>query len=92
MIAHVLHYSGMQADRMIGAKIGELEPVAITDAAMIVLEGDEYLSSPMDPRPKFLHYKPHITIITGIAWDHMNVFPTFENYKEQFLIFIKTFQ
>ncbi|MBK8830468.1 MAG: hypothetical protein IPN60_06355 [Saprospiraceae bacterium] len=90
MIAHVLHYSGMQADRMIGAKIGELEPVAISDAAMIVLEGDEYLSSPMDPRPKFLHYKPHITIITGIAWDHMNVFPTYPDYVRQFRMLIES--
>ena len=90
MIAHVLHYSGMLADRMIGAKIGEMEPVAITDAAMIVLEGDEYLSSPMDPRPKFVHYKPHITIITGIAWDHMNVFPTYPDYVKQFRLLIES--
>lgn len=90
MIAHVLHYSGVQADRMIGAKIGDLEPVAISDAGMIVLEGDEYLSSPMDPRPKFVHYKPHITIITGIAWDHMNVFPTYPDYVRQFRMLIES--
>lgn len=84
MIAHVLSRSGVAADRMIGAKIGDLEPVAITDAGVIVLEGDEYLSSPMDPRPKFLHYQPHVTIITGIAWDHMNVFPTYADYVDQF--------
>jgi len=90
MIAHVLHYSGIPADRMIGAKIGDLEPVTLTDAAIIVLEGDEYLSSPMDPRPKFLHYKPHVTIITGIAWDHMNVFPTYPDYIRQFRLLIES--
>jgi UDP-N-acetylmuramate: L-alanyl-gamma-D-glutamyl-meso-diaminopimelate ligase len=75
---------------MIGAKIGALEPVAISDAGVIVLEGDEYLSSPMDPRPKFLHYKPHDTIITGIAWDHMNVFPTYSDYVKQFRLLIQS--
>src|SRR6187401_168647 len=80
MIAHILHHCGVQADHMIGASIGELEPVVISDAGIIVLEGDEYLSSPLDSRPKFLHYHPDITIITGIAWDHMNVFPTYSDY------------
>ena len=84
MIAHVLDKCGIKADRMIGAKIGALEPVAITDAPIIVLEGDEYLTSPLDPRPKFFHYHPQITIITGIAWDHMNVFPTYKSYVDQF--------
>jgi UDP-N-acetylmuramate: L-alanyl-gamma-D-glutamyl-meso-diaminopimelate ligase len=84
MIAHILHYCGVPADRMIGASIGELEPVVISDAAIIVLEGDEYLSSPLDSRPKFLHYHPDITIITGIAWDHMNVFPTYNDYIAPF--------
>lgn len=84
MIAHMLHYNGIDADRMVGAAIGELDPVVVSEAGFIVLEGDEYLSSPMDPRPKFLHYKPHITIITGIAWDHMNVFPTYASYVDPF--------
>lgn len=84
MLAHVLHHAGRAADRMIGARIGDLEPVAITDANTIILEGDEYLSSPLDPRPKFLHYQPQVTIITGIAWDHMNVFPTYASYVDQF--------
>lgn len=84
MIAHVLDKSGIKADRMIGARIGTLEPVAITDAPIIILEGDEYLTSPLDPRPKFFHYHPQITIITGIAWDHMNVFPTYASYVDQF--------
>ena len=84
MIAHILHHCDVKADRMIGASIGELEPVVISDASVIVLEGDEYLSSPLDSRPKFLHYHPDITIITGIAWDHMNVFPTYESYIAPF--------
>jgi UDP-N-acetylmuramate: L-alanyl-gamma-D-glutamyl-meso-diaminopimelate ligase len=84
MIAHVLNSAGVQADRMIGASIGDLDPVTLTDAPVIILEGDEYLSSPEDPRPKFLHYHPHITVITGIAWDHMNVFPTYQSYIDPF--------
>lgn len=84
MIAHVLHKAGIPADRMIGASIGELSPVTFSDADIVVLEGDEYLSSPDDPRPKFLHYHPQITVITGIAWDHMNVFPTYRSYIEPF--------
>ena len=90
MIAHVLHESGIPADRMIGASIGTLEPVSISNAGIIVLEGDEYLSSPEDPRPKFLHYHPNITVITGIAWDHMNVFPTFQSYVEPFRLLIQS--
>ena len=66
--------------------------VKLSDAPIIVLEGDEYLSSPIDRRPKILHYKPHISIITGIAWDHINVFPTFKNYKEQFAKYISTIE
>lgn len=84
MISHVLHESGIPADRMIGASIGALVPVEISDAGIIILEGDEYLSSPDDPRPKFLHYHPQISVITGIAWDHMNVFPTYQSYIEPF--------
>ncbi|MGB4848011.1 MAG: Mur ligase family protein [Saprospiraceae bacterium] len=84
MIAHVLHESNIPADRMIGAAIGSLTPVELSDAGIIILEGDEYLSSPDDPRPKFLHYHPQISVITGIAWDHMNVFPTYASYIEPF--------
>ncbi len=59
--------------------------VRLSDAPpFIVIEGDEYLTSALDRRPKFLHYKPKIALISGIAWDHINVFPTFEEYKEQF--------
>jgi UDP-N-acetylmuramate: L-alanyl-gamma-D-glutamyl-meso-diaminopimelate ligase len=57
-----------------------------------VFEGDEYLSSPIDLTPKFHWYKPHAAILTGIAWDHINVFPTFENYVSQFEIFVKSIQ
>ena len=63
--------------------------VKISDAPLIVLEGDEYLSSPIDKRPKFHLYKPHIAVISGIAWDHVNVFQHFENYVDQFRIFKK---
>ena len=66
--------------------------VRLSDAPIIVLEGDEYLSSPLDLRPKFHLYKPHIALLSGIAWDHINVFPTFENYIEQFKIFIDKIQ
>ncbi len=90
MIAHVLHAAGVKADRMIGAKIGDLEPVELSDAEIIVLEGDEYLTSPLDPKPKFFHYHPQITIITGIAWDHMNVFPTYDSYVYQFQLLIES--
>ena len=63
--------------------------VKLTDEAdFIVLEGDEYLSSPIDRRPKFHLYQPNIALLSGIAWDHINVFPTFENYLEQFQVFV----
>ena len=62
------------------------------DSKFAVIEGDEYLSSPLDKRPKFHHYKPHLVILSGIAWDHINVFPTFENYVEQFRIFIDSME
>lgn len=84
MIAYALSAMGIQADRMIGAAIGHLKPVEITSAPYIVLEGDEYLTSPVDSRPKFMHYRPQITVLTGIAWDHMNVFPTYEAYLQSF--------
>jgi UDP-N-acetylmuramate: L-alanyl-gamma-D-glutamyl-meso-diaminopimelate ligase len=66
--------------------------VRLSDAPVMVIEGDEYLSSALDMRPKFHLYKPHLAILSGIAWDHINVFPTFENYVEQFNIFIDTMQ
>jgi UDP-N-acetylmuramate: L-alanyl-gamma-D-glutamyl-meso-diaminopimelate ligase len=91
MIMHVLKFHNKQFDYMVGAQIEGFETmVSLTEEAPIaIFEGDEYLSSPIDPRPKFHLYKPHIALISGIAWDHINVFPTFENYKEQFKIFIE---
>ena len=91
MILHVMHYHNIQVDYMVGAQLEGFETmVHLTEENdFIVLEGDEYLSSPMDRRPKFHLYQPNIALISGIAWDHINVFPTYENYVEQFEIFIK---
>ena len=90
MIIHVLKYHGRSCDFIVGAEIDGFDiMVQLSDENdFIVLEGDEYLSSSIDLKPKFHHYKPNIALVSGIAWDHINVFPTFENYKEQFLIFL----
>ena len=89
MILHVLQQNNMEADYMVGAQLEGFDTmVKITDAPIIILEGDEYLSSPIDRRPKFHLYHPNIALLSGIAWDHINVFPTFENYVEQFNQFI----
>lgn len=90
MILHVLNYHNIENDYMVGAQLEGFEVmVKLTDSANIaVLEGDEYLSSPIDRRPKFHLYHPNIALLTGIAWDHINVFPTFKNYCEQFEIFV----
>ncbi|MDX2246385.1 MAG: Mur ligase family protein [Bacteroidia bacterium] len=86
MIMHVLKGLGRKFDYMVGAEVpGFDNPVRITpDAPLIVMEGDEYLASKLDPRPKFLLYQPHIAVITGISWDHINVFPTEKEYNFQF--------
>jgi len=91
MILHVLHYHEKEVDYMVGAQLEGFDTmVHLTEKnEFIVLEGDEYLSSPIDRRPKFHLYKPNIALLSGIAWDHINVFPTFENYVEQFRIFIQ---
>ena len=91
MILHVMHYHNVEVDYMVGAQLEGFETmVHLTEHNdFIVLEGDEYLSSPMDRRPKFHLYQPNIALISGIAWDHINVFPTYENYVEQFEIFIQ---
>lgn len=91
MIMHVLKSCGIAFDYMAGALLEGFDTmVHLSDQSKIaVFEGDEYLSSPIDMRPKFHHYHPDIAILTGIAWDHMNVFPTFENYVEQFALFIE---
>ena len=90
MILHVLNYHGKNVDFMVGAQLAGFERmVHLTEENdFIILEGDEYLSSPIDRRPKFHLYKPNIALLSGIAWDHINVFPTFENYVEQFRIFV----
>lgn len=90
MILHVLNFHGIKADYMVGAQLEGFDVMVrlSEDAPFIILEGDEYLSSPLDPRPKFHLYKPHIALISGIAWDHINVFPTFEHYLDQFRGFI----
>lgn len=91
MILHVMHYHNVEVDYMVGAQLEGFDTmVHLTEENdFIVLEGDEYLSSPMDRRPKFHLYQPNIALISGIAWDHINVFPTYENYVEQFEIFIQ---
>jgi len=91
MILHVLHHCGIDCDFMVGAKLEGFDVmVRLTEGAEImVFEGDEYLTSALDLRPKFHLYKPDIALVSGIAWDHMNVFPTFENYINQFRIFME---
>jgi len=90
MVLHVLEKCNKDFDYMVGAQLEGFDTmVKITDAKIIILEGDEYLSSPIDRRPKFHLYHPNIALISGIAWDHINVFPTFENYIEQFSTFIQ---
>lgn len=89
MIMHVLKQTGAQFDYLVGAKLDGFEQsVNITDAPVIVCEGDEYPASALERRPKFHFLFPNIAILTGIAWDHINVFPTFDIYLEQFKIFI----
>jgi UDP-N-acetylmuramate: L-alanyl-gamma-D-glutamyl-meso-diaminopimelate ligase len=89
MILHVLHYYDRSIDYMVGAQLEGFETMVhlTDDNEFIILEGDEYLSSPIDRRPKFHLYKPNIALLSCIACDHINVFPTFENYVEQFKIF-----
>jgi UDP-N-acetylmuramate: L-alanyl-gamma-D-glutamyl-meso-diaminopimelate ligase len=90
MILHVMHFHNIEVDYMVGAQLEGFDTmVHLThDNDFIVLEGDEYLSSPIDRRPKFHLYQPNIALLSGIAWDHINVFPTFDNYLEQFEIFV----
>ena len=90
MILHVLQHCGIEADYMVGAQLKGFEVmVRLSETAKVmVIEGDEYLTSPIDRRPKFHLYHPNVAIITGIEWDHINVFPTFEIYKDQFAQFV----
>ena len=89
LILHVLRFHGRQFDYAVGAQLAGFDlMVQLTDEApVIIIEGDEYLSSPVDRRPKFHLYQHHIGVISGISWDHINVFETEEIYREQFEIF-----
>jgi UDP-N-acetylmuramate: L-alanyl-gamma-D-glutamyl-meso-diaminopimelate ligase len=88
MIIHVLTACNRKFDYVIGARVKGIEQtVKLTDAPVIIIEGDEYLSSALDPTPKFLRYHHHIGLISGIAWDHANVFPTEDEYVKQFDLF-----
>ena len=90
MILHVMHYHDKEVDYMVGAQLEGFDVMVklTNENDFILLEGDEYLSSPIDRRPKFHLYKPNIALLSGIAWDHVNVFPTYKNYVEQFSIFL----
>lgn len=92
MILHVLNYHSVTTDYMVGAQLDGFETMVqlSNENDFIVLEGDEYLSSAIDRRPKFHLYKPNIALLSGIAWDHINVFKTFDDYVEQFKIFIES--
>lgn len=94
MILHVLNFHGKDFDYLVGAQLEGFDTmVKITDAApVIIIEGDEYLASPIDRRPKFHLYKANIAVISGVAWDHINVFPTYADYLRQFDLFIDTIQ
>ena len=91
MVLHVLQHCNVDADYMVGAKLEGFDVMVklTAEAKVMVFEGDEYLTSALDLRPKFHLYKPDIALVSGIAWDHMNVFPTFENYISQFRIFME---
>lgn len=90
MVMHALQFNDLQFDYLVGAKLeGFTQSVNITNAPIIVCEADEYPASAIEKKPKFLFLHPRITVLTGIAWDHINVFPTYDIYKEQFAIFIR---
>lgn len=92
MVLHVLHFHQKEVDYMVGAQLEGFDVmVKLTEENdFMIMEGDEYLSSTLDRRPKILLYQPNIALISGIAWDHVNVFPTFENYIHQFELFTES--
>ncbi|WP_462317631.1 UDP-N-acetylmuramate--L-alanine ligase [Marinilabilia sp.] len=94
MLLHVLKSLGRKFDFMVGAQIKGFDTMVelSDDSGIAIFEGDEYLSSPIDRRPKFLWYKPHIALATGVAWDHINVFPTESEYNSQFELFARTIE
>lgn len=90
MIMHVLRHEGLDFDYLVGAKLdGFAESVRLSDAPLIILEGDEYPASALERKPKIFFYHPHISVLSGIAWDHINVFPTYDNYCSQFVQYLK---
>lgn len=90
MVMHILRQQGIDFDYLVGAKVGGFdESVKLSDAPIIVLEGDEYPASVIEKRPKIFFYQPHISVLSGIAWDHINVFPTYENYRSQFELYLQ---
>lgn len=90
MMMHVLRYAQMDFDYLVGSQLEGFDlMVKLSQAPIIIIEGDEYLNSAINPKPKFHFYHAHHAMLTGIAWDHMNVFPTFDNYCEQFRIFVQ---
>ena len=93
MILHVMQHLQIETDYLVGALLDGFDcMVKFSDAPYMVIEGDEYLSSPLDLRPKFHWYKANIALLSGVAWDHINVFPTWENYVDQFRIFVNDIQ
>lgn len=90
MVMHVLKARGIDFDYLVGAKVAGFDhSVRLSDAPVIVLEGDEYPASPVEKRPKIFFYHPHSSVLSGIAWDHINVFPTYENYVSQFTTYLE---
>lgn len=94
MILHAMRSAGIKTDYLVGASIDGFDRMVelSEENPVIVIEGDEYLSSPLDMRSKFLHYRPHVAVISGIAWDHMNVFKTYESYTDTFERFIESME
>jgi len=93
MILHFLRAAELDFDYLVGAQLEGFETMTrLSEAPLMVLEGDEYFSSPIDRVPKIYHYRPHLAILTGVAWDHINVFPTFASYLEAFRHFLQTIE
>ena len=94
MVLHVMNHAGLPTNYMVGAQLEGFDCMVELESGseFMIMEGDEYLSSPIDRRPKFHLYRPNITVITGIAWDHINVFPTFESYVDQFRKYLDTIE
>jgi len=93
MVMHILKKQNVKFDYLVGAKVaGFDQSVQLSDAPLIILEGDEYPASVEEKRPKIFFYHPHISVLSGIAWDHVNVFPTYENYLSQFEQYLNTME